>query len=315
MGQPAQPAASGARLVPEPTAVAAGQPAFGPPASPPSRALGQASSQGASRPPVTGWVYAIGQLTPRFPDLGVEKEVAQAAGGAGNVGNDELRALLVQPENEYLIRQMCWVFTVGGIDVFMLACRDGAEAARLVDALPAADEAEHTLQVVVGASVTADPRDPCGSNSLPTVRVDQMLTFTIDEFIEALITAGGGAEDGKDNPREADEPGARRAAKDLFAQLTRRSHNWGVAAEDRARNYVALRYSHLYRLAADARRGGKTLVAIDVRPFAKPAGREVVSVQLLFRARRTDVAERYQCLVDVTDRFPFLAAPLTAVYD
>jgi hypothetical protein len=36
---------------------------------------------------------------------------------------------------------------------------------------------------------------------------------------------------------------------------------------------------------------------------------------LVFRDRRTDVVERYQCLVDVTDRFPFLAAPLSQVYD
>ena len=43
--------------------------------------------------------------------------------------------------------------------------------------------------------------------------------------------------------------------------------------------------------------------------------RRLTTAYLTFRGRRNDVLEHYRCVVDVTDRFPFLSAPLSAVYD
>jgi hypothetical protein len=70
----------------------------------------------------------------------------------------------------------------------------------------------------------------------------------------------------------------------------------------------------MYHLAADAQRDDKALIEVQVR-MGPSSSRRLVAVRLIFRARRTDVLERYQCLVDVTDRFPFLASPLATVYD
>lgn len=264
--------------------------------------------------PSTAWVYALGRIVPRFPDLGVEKEFAQAGAGgaAGMLETERLIAILKQDEFRYLARQLCWVFHNGETETFTLLCRDDAEAERLVNAIPRADAAEQTVQVIVGSMGFAAVEAACATTGLPAVAIDHHLTFTIDSFIDALAGAQPGGKGGHAEAK-ADE-GFRAAAKDLFARLTRRSDNRGLTDEHRALNYVALRYPPIYRLVADAHRDDKSLVDVQVR--RGPGGaRRLVAVRMVFRARRTDVVERYQCLVDVTDRFPFLSTSINQVYD
>jgi hypothetical protein len=279
---------------------------------------GPSSGQMASHAPI-GWVYAIGRIVPQFPNLGVEKEFRQTAGGAGTADGlletNRLIDMLSRPENKYLARQLCWIFHNGEAESFTLVCRNDMEAQRLVDALPRAESVDQTIQVVIG-SMGYSPFDaPCAGTALPAVMVDQHLTFPMSDFIDALAVAdqGSGEKDGKGKGAKPDEA-FRVAARDLFARLTRRSDNRGMTDEHRALNYVALRYPPMYRLASDAQHNEKSLVDVQVR--RGPTGaRRLIAVRMVFRAHRTDVVERYQCLVDVTDRFPFLAAPLTQVFD
>jgi len=270
-----------------------------------------------ANPAPAGWVYAIGRIVPRFPDLGVEKEFAQAGGGAGAADGiletNRLIEILKEPQSRYLARQLCWVFHNGQTETFTLVCRDAAEAERLVEAMPRGETADQTIQVVVGSLGYAPADAPCAGAALPAVVVDHHLTFPMSSFIDALAEQGGGDKGSKGNTSKADEP-FRVAAQDLFARLTRRSDNRGMTDEHRALNYVALRYPPLYRLAADSHRDGKSLVDVQVR--RGPGGaRRLVAVRMVFRARRTDIVERYECMVDVTDRFPFLSTSISQVYD
>jgi len=275
-------------------------------------APGHARSQ-----PSASWVYAIGQIAPRVPDVGVEKELAQAgAGGSGGVlETNRLMDLLKQQEFQYLARQLCWVFHNGETETFAIECRDKADAERLVNAMPRAEAADQTIQVIVGSTVPAAGDTACAAVGLPTVAMDHHLTFTVASFIDALGAAPKGStakgdQSGAGKPDEA----FRETARDLFARLTRRSDNRGMSDDHRALNYIALRYPALYRLAADARREDKALLDVHVRRM--PSGsRRLVAVRLVFRGRRTDVVERFQCVVDVTDRFPFLSTSLSQVYD
>lgn len=274
-------------------------------------------------PAARGWVYAIGRIIPQFPDLGVEKEFAQLAGGAvaqsgGMLRTDELIRVLSDSDNTYLARQLCWVFFAGNIEAFTLVCQDDAQAQRLVEALPAAEQAEQTVQAIVGTIGFPGAGAPCAGTGLPTVWIDQHLSFTVDDFLASLI-----ADDQRivDRPSGGDEDESKRldeqfraVARDLFARLTRRSDNRGMADEHRALNYLALRYPPLYQVTADAYRENKLLMDAEVRRISS-SNRRLVAVRLVFRGRRTDMVERFQCVVDVTDRFPFLAAPLSAVYD
>lgn len=262
----------------------------------------------------TAWVYAIGRIVPRFPDLGVEKEFMQAgSGGLGGVlETDRLIAILQQEEFRYLARQLCWILHNGESDALVLVCRDDTEAERLVNRMPDAETAERTIQVIVGSTTLGAIDTPCAATGLPAVTIDQHLTFTIDQFIGALAEAQHEGESG----READggDDDFRAAAKDLFARLTRRSGNRGLSDEHRALNYIALRYPALYRVAADAHRDNKMLVDVLARR-TQGKERKLVAVRLLFRGRRTDLLERYQCIVDVTDRFPFLSSSISQIYD
>lgn len=261
----------------------------------------------------TGYVYAVGRLAPQFPDLGVEREFTQLGGGAGagagGLETNRLLEILREPATAYLARQLCWVFSAGGVDAFVVAPREDAQTKALVESLPPAEAADQTIQVVIGKIGPPLPGLACAAAALPTVLVDQHLVFPMDAFIDALAAERGSGE----RSAKADET-FRTAARDLFARLTRRSDNRGLADEHRAANYVGLRYPQLYRLAADAARDDRTLVEVHLRRAAGGT-RRTVAIRLGFRARRTDVMERYQCLVDVTDRFPFLAAPLAPVYD
>lgn len=290
-------------------------------ASVPAKASADCPNCGVAAPGVTatspsGFVYAIGRISPQYPDLGVEKEFMQLGGGAGAGGGgvldtDRLVEILRDPATAYLARQLCWVFSAGDADAFVIAPRDDAQTKAIVDSLPRAERADQTLQVVVGAMGPPLPGAACAAATLPTVVVDQQLTFPVSDFLDAL--AGDEAGGGKKAPGKADEK-FRAAARDLFARLTRRSDNRGVSDEHRAANYLALRYPQLYRLATDAYADEKTLTDVQVRR-AQGGSRRVVAVRLAFRARRTDMVERYQCLVDVSDRFPFLSSPLAPVYD
>src|SRR5262245_35281128 len=75
----------------------------------------------------TAYVYAVGQVGPRFACLSAEKEYAQATGRAATAGLSDrqaLRTVLSQRQNRYLLRQLCWVFTIQGLDTYILQPRD-----------------------------------------------------------------------------------------------------------------------------------------------------------------------------------------------
>ena len=59
--------------------------------------------------------------------MGVEKEFAQATGRADSAGltdRETAQAVLSDPANRYLARQLCWVLTIEGIDTYLLIPRD-----------------------------------------------------------------------------------------------------------------------------------------------------------------------------------------------
>ena len=90
---------------------------------------------GAAMP---AYVYAIGRIEPRFPTLSAEKEFAQATGRAETAGltdRQALHAVLSQRQNRYLVRQLCWVLTIEGLDTYILQPRDPADLDLLVEAL------------------------------------------------------------------------------------------------------------------------------------------------------------------------------------
>ena len=89
---------------------------------------------GSAMPP--SYVYALGRIEPRFPRISVEKEFAQATGRAETANLTDRQALQrVLQKNRYLVRQMCWVMTVAGLETYIVAPRDPADSQLLVETL------------------------------------------------------------------------------------------------------------------------------------------------------------------------------------
>src|SRR5215211_3683409 len=114
-----------------------------------SQSLPAADRPGPASP---SFVYALGQIEPRFPSLAVEKEFVQATGradAAGLTDREALQRALSDRANRYLARQLCWVFVIEGLETYLLAPRDPAELELLVEAVRSRPNPAD-LDVVIG---------------------------------------------------------------------------------------------------------------------------------------------------------------------
>jgi PatG Domain len=84
------------------------------------------------------YVYALGKIEWRFPKLSVEKEFAQVMGRTDTTGQADREAthtVLIQRQNRYLVRQLCWVLNIEGLATYILTPRDPADLDLLVEAV------------------------------------------------------------------------------------------------------------------------------------------------------------------------------------
>ena len=262
------------------------------------------------------YVYAAGLLAPQFESEAVAREFAQISRGAhqgDQIDVGLLQELMRSPENVYLARHLCWIYTVGGLATFQLVPQDGAQITQFLDVL-SPEESDGIVHVVVGSSVPFPINSQCGALGLPTVQAAQVLAFPLDEFVAALpVDETTSSKDSAARKAKPDRSEFDAAARRLFMRLTRRAGYRGVSDEDRALTYLACRYSELYQAVWQAQRDGKTLVAVDAQHSHSPDGR-LVSVRLVFRQPRTDITEQYEAVVEVGDVFPYMVRGLQAVF-
>jgi hypothetical protein len=84
------------------------------------------------------YVYAIGRIEPRFPRLDTEKEFKQLTGSVNTKDLTDpqvLHTVLSNPESLYLVRQLCWVFSIQGLDTYLLVPRDSTDLSLLVESI------------------------------------------------------------------------------------------------------------------------------------------------------------------------------------
>lgn len=134
------------------------------------------------------YVYAIGRIEARFPRLSVEKEFAQAIGRAETKEQTDQQAFynaLSKPENRYLARQMCWVFTIQGLETYLLQPRDPGDLDRLVEAIQP-QSSPMDIDVIIGVRGPIAPQEMCNGLMVPIVAFDQIYSFGRDAFIKAI---------------------------------------------------------------------------------------------------------------------------------
>jgi len=288
-----------------------------PPALPPS----PAQEAGSVRPQGCGcgggnagdlppsYVYALGRIEPRFPSLGIEREVAQALGReatAGLTDRQALHAALAQPQNRYLLRQICWILSIEGLETYLLVPRDPLGYDLLLQAVRAEPEPVD-VDVMIGTRGPIAPPGLCNGLQVPVVAFDQIYSFDRAALLGAI-------------PRPASVPEKqdkqfRAAAAELLDRLLQLADNAGATDEHRAVNYLAVRYPAIYATAADAQARNFSLAGVEVRPSRLSGTRSIVDVIFSFGNRQTDVTERFFVRVDVTEEFPFLVTRMSPFYD
>ena len=253
-----------------------------------------------------GFVYALGRVEPRFPSLSVEKEFAQATGRAetnGLTDRQALHSVLSKPENRYLVRHLCWVLTIEGLDTYIVQPRDPADFNLLVEALrPTPSPMD--VDVVVGVRGPIAPPELCNGLTAPIVVFDQIYSLDRDALITSIP-----------RPAKATEKQFKPAAEELFDRIMQMTDNAGGTDEHRALNFLSVRYPAIYARAAEGFARDFSLTAVEVRPSALGGMRRIVDVTFSFTNRNTDFTEKSFVRVDVTEEFPFLVTKLSPYFD
>jgi len=256
----------------------------------------------AQRP---AYVFALGRVEPRFPSLAVEKEFAQVTGRAETAGLSDrqaLQAVLAQRQNRYLVRQLCWVLTIEGLETYLLLPRDPADFDTLVEAVRPTPRPVD-VDIVIGVLGPVAPPEMCNGLMVPVVLFDQLYSFDVDTLITSIP-----------RPEQMTADQFEPAAEELFYRLIQIADNAGAMDEHRALNYLAVRYPAVYATTAERFAQNSSLSAVEVRPSRLSGVRRIVDVILSYTHRQTDVTDKYFVRVDVTEEFPFLVTKLSPYY-
>jgi hypothetical protein len=257
-----------------------------------------------STPPA--YVYAIGKVGWRFPRPSVEKEFAQATGRTETVGLTDQQAfyeVLCQRQNRYLVRQLCWVLTIEGLETYILTPRDPADLDLLVEAVrPTPSPMD--VDIVVGMRGPIAPPEVCNGLMVPIVVFDQIYSFDRNSLIQSIPL-----------PEAIPAEQFTRASEELFDRIMLMADNAGATDEHRALNYCVVRYPAIYAKVAEAYGQNSSMTSVEVQPSALSGTRQIMEVIFAFTNRNTDVTEKYFVRVDVTEEFPFLVTKLSPYFD
>ncbi len=252
------------------------------------------------------YVYALGKIGPRFPSPSVEKELAQVVGRDETKGLTDpqvLHKIFSERHNRYLVRKLCWVMTVEGLETYILVPRDPADFDLLVESLRATPQPAD-VDVAIGVKGPIAPPEMCNGLMVPIVAFDQVYSFDRDSLIKAIP-----------KPEKTPVKEFAPAAEELFDRIMQVADNAGATDEHRALNYLAVRYHAIYAKAAECFGRNCSLSDVQVVPSRLSGVRKVVDVIFSYTDRTTDVTEKYFVRVDVTEEFPFLVTKLSPYYD
>ncbi len=251
-------------------------------------------------------VYAIGRVEARFPTLAAEKEFAQATGRVETAGKTDQQTLHAVPssrENRYLVRQLCWVLSIQGLDTYLLLPRDPADVELLVEAIrPAAGPTD--IDVVIGMRGPIAPPTMCNGLMVPIVVFDQIYSFDRDTLIKAIP-----------KPEKTTAAQFAPAAEEMFNRIMQLTDNAGATDEHRVLNYLAMRYPAIYFKAAEQFGLDFSLTRVEARPSALSGTRKIYDVIFSYTNRKTDFTEKFYTRVDVSEEFPFLVTKMSPYYD
>lgn len=246
-------------------------------------------------------VYALGKVEARFPNSSLEKEFAQCTGRADTVrlsDHEAFYSVVAKKENRYLVREMCWVFRIQGIETYLLQPRDPADFDLLVEAIrPRPSPMD--IDAVIGVRGPVAPPEFCGGLTVPFVRFDQFYSFDADALVRAIPRS----------PETADatfEP----IAQEVFYRIMQMADNAGATDEHRALNYLAMRCHSIYAQAAEQFAKDFALVSVEARAPSLGDLQKVIDVIFTYVNRKTDFTEKFAVRVQM-GKYPSLVRKLS----
>jgi hypothetical protein len=262
-------------------------------------------SGGAASMPMS-YVYPLGRIVALFPRLSVEKEFAQATGRAETAGQTDQEVfykVLSKPENRYLARQLCWVLTIQGLETYLVQPRDPRDFDRLVEAIRP-QPSPMDIDAIIGMRGPIAPPEMCNGLMIPIVVFDQIYSFDRDALIKAIP-----------RPEKMTDKQFQAAAGEVLDTILQMTDNAGATDDNRALNYLAMRYPGIYTKAAEEFARDFSLTGVDVLSSPLSGTRNIVDVIFSYTNRNTDFTEKFCVRVDVTEEFPFLVTKMSPYYD
>lgn len=257
------------------------------------------------------YVFAIGQVEMRFGTLGVEREFMQARSRADTKGLADqaaLHAVISADANRYLLRQVCWVLTIEGLETYILVPRDPADYDQLRDAVRPRPANSLDIDVVIGVRGPIAPPEMCNGLTIPIVFFDRIYSFDRQTLLNGLPPA-------KQRGKAKSNDYTSSSAEEAFERMKLMTDNAGSTDEHRALNYLCVRSADVYHKIEAAFDREASLTAIDFQPSPLSGTRNIIEVIFSFTDRKTDVTEKLFTRVDVTEEFPFLISPMKSYFD
>jgi len=195
------------------------------------------------------------------------------------------------------------VLTVQGQETYLLTPRDSSDIDLLIEAIRPAPS-PNDIDVVIGVRGPIAPPEMCNGLLVPIVVFDQIYSFDRAELIGAIP-----------RPENTAAEKFQRAAEEVFDRVMLMTDNAGATDENRALNYLAMRYPAIYARAADQFGRDFSLSGVEVRPSTLSGTRNIVDVIFSYTNRNTDYTEKYFVRCDVTEEFPFLVTKMSPYFD
>ncbi|HEX6294634.1 MAG TPA: hypothetical protein VFZ46_05715 [Nitrososphaeraceae archaeon] len=253
------------------------------------------------------FVYAIGKIKPKFPSIGIEKEYFQVVGRtdtAGQTDYEVMKTALSKKENQYLLRQMCWVLSIGGIDTYILKPSNSIDFNLLAESLTSPRNTY--VDVVIGTRGPIAPPTMCDGLMVPIVDFEQIYSLDVATLMKTLPKPADKAKEGKDDSAKS---------KELLHRIMQMADNVGATDEHRSINYLAVRYPAYYEKTTEMHDKDFSLFAIEVKTSRLSGSRKILDCIFTYTNRKTGINEKWFCRVDSTELFPFLVTPISPYYD
>ena len=262
----------------------------------------------------TQYVYAVGRLRPHFPTLGLEKEY-EAVARMNNASPRDYHKIFSDSKFNYIAEQVSWIMTIDGQDAYVVLPNSDDELNGFIETLKIDENdtsAEEVYTVAIGLLGPDAPIELRDELPVRMVMCNHVYHFTRTGLLGELSV---------DNSIST-------SIRDVFNTLSTKP-NMGVSSIDRAKNFVAYRYSSIYTntLEKDANggeqggsggQGGKSeedntrhLAGLDAKLSETSPGRDIVDIIFTYQKNVSGRQNAYYVSVDVTDQFPFLHSNLS----